>query len=77
MGAQNLRDKQKQQHMTTAPTFLHRHNNKGENFLDQFVTGGKIWINYSNGEAKKHSMVQCIVVHQNNANIKKYFVAES
>jgi len=63
--------------MTSAPAFLHRYNNEGEKFLDHFVTGGEIWINYSNGDANKQSMVQCIVVRQNNAKLKKYFVAQS
>jgi hypothetical protein len=77
MGAQNLRDQQKQQHMTSTPTYLQQYNNEGEKFVKHFVTGGEVWINYSNGEAKKHSMDQCILVRQNNANVKKYFVAVS
>jgi hypothetical protein len=61
--------------MTSAPTFLQQYKNEGEKFVDNFVTGGEIWINYSNGEAKKQSMVQCIVVRQNNGNLKTSFVA--
>jgi hypothetical protein len=37
---------------------------------------GEIWISYSNNKVKKQSMVQCIVVRQNNGNVKKHFVAE-
>ena len=72
-----LSDKQKWHRMRADPTFRQRYKNEGEKFLDYYVTGGETWISYSNGEAKKHSMVQCIVVRQNNGNVKKYFVAES
>ena len=41
------------------------------------MTGGETGISYSNGEANKQSMVQCIVVRQNNGNLKKRFMAES
>ena len=41
------------------------------------MTGGETGISYSNGEANKQSMVQCIVVRQNNGNLKKPFMSES
>jgi hypothetical protein len=53
-----LTHKEKEQGMTSALTFLQRYNNEGEKLLDHFVTGGETWISYSNGEAKKQSMVQ-------------------
>jgi hypothetical protein len=71
-GAQNLKDKQKLQHMTSAPSFLQQYNNERENFVDHSVTGGEICIN---GEAKKQSIVHCIVVRQNAGNLKTFFVA--
>jgi hypothetical protein len=71
-----LRNKQKAHRMTATPTFLQRYKNEGEKFLDYFVTDGETWINYSNGGAKKNSMDYCIVVRQNNAIVKKYFVVE-
>jgi hypothetical protein len=37
----------------------------------------EIWISYRKSKAKKQSMVQCIVVRQNNGNVKKYFMVES
>jgi hypothetical protein len=63
--------------MTEAPTLFHRYKNKGEKFVDYVVTDGGTWINYSNAEAKKRFIVQCILVRENNANLKKYFVAVS
>jgi predicted nucleic acid-binding protein len=67
MFAQNLNNKQKQQHMTSAPTFLQQYNNEREKFVDHSVIGGEIC---SSGEAKKQSIVHCIVVRQNTGNLK-------
>jgi hypothetical protein len=69
MGAQNLRDIQKQQHMTSARTFLQQYNNEWKKSVDHSVTGGEIC---SNGEAKKQSIVNCIVVRQNAGNLKTF-----
>jgi hypothetical protein len=43
--------------MASAPKFLQWYSNEGEKFLDHIVTGGETWISYSNGKAKKQSMV--------------------